>query len=145
MTMKKRRSGNPKRRMREAPTSKAEASSLEILASRVTYAGNPAHKKKPGDFGLSPPSQPREGKILCDAAGIAKRSIATALLKQGLLRGMIRVQERKGWPQNIWAVHGDDVPMEAVLENSETGTYHGYPLQRDDPFAGEVVARWEQE
>ena len=140
--MQGRRSGNPKRKMRDRPRSNAETAALEKLASKVSYTGNPSHKKNPGDFTLSPPSQPREGKTLCDGVGIVKRSVAEALLKMGLRHGLVSVQERKGWPQNIWAVHDKNIPMEAMLENAETGTYHGYPLQRDDPLCGQVLERW---
>lgn len=139
--MKRRHTPNPKRKMRDKPGS-TEAVELDALASRVSYAGNSAHKRNPGDFGLTPPSQSREGKTLCDSAGIVKRSVAEALLKKGVCSGLVSVQERNGWPQNIWAVHNNDTPLEAMLENAETGTYHGYPLQRDDPFCGEILERW---
>ena len=143
--MVKRQSGNPKRKMREKPGSEAERNALNELASKVSYTRNPAHKRNPGDFGLNPPSQPREGKTLCDGAGIVTRGVAEALLRRGVRLGLVSVQVRKGWPQNVWAVHDRNIPVEAMLENPETGTYHGYPLQRADPFCGEVLERWEPE
>lgn len=128
--------------MRAKPESSTEIAAFEKLADKVTYTGYSAHKKNPGDFKLTPPNAPRQGKTLCDSAGIYRRSVAEALLKTGLQRGLVSVQERKGWPQNVWAVHDNSIPVEAMLENAENGTYHGYPLQRDDPFAEEVLKRW---
>jgi hypothetical protein len=52
------------------------------------------------------------------------------------------VQERYGWPQNVWAVAPNGTALEAMLENPSTGTYHGYPMQEDDPLAEEVFERW---
>lgn len=140
--MKRRLPGNPKRRIRDKPNSEAERVALEKLALQVVYGGNPSHKRDPGDFNLSPPSQPREGKTLCDGAGIKQHQVAVELLRAGMKRGLVSVQERNGWPQYIWAVHGSDIPVEAILENSGTGTYHGYPLQYDDPFRDLVLERW---
>jgi len=120
-----------------------ESSGLDQLASKVTYGGNPSHKRNPGDFGLTPPSQPREGKTLCDAVGILRRDVAEALLKEGVRRGLVSVQEHKGWPKNIWAVDENSAPLEATLENPEIGTYHGYPMQQDDPLCAHVLERWQ--
>jgi len=55
---------NTKRRLKacDAP----ELARLAELAQRVNYGGNPEHKKNPGDFGLTPPADPRPGKSLCD-------------------------------------------------------------------------------
>lgn len=32
--------------------------------------------------------------------------------------------------------------LEAMLENEETGTYHGYPMLEGDPLRDEVVRAW---
>lgn len=140
--MEIRRKINTKRRIREAPKSAAEVSRLALLASKASYTGNPAHKRNPGNFGLSPPSEPREAKTLCDGTGVTKRADAEALLRSGLERGLVSVQERNGWPQNVWAAHQGRIPMEAMLENRETGTYHAYPMLSDDPLYHEVLKRW---
>ena len=79
---------------------------------------------------------------MCDEAAIFKRSDALTLLRAGFLRGLMSVQERSGWPQNVWAVAPNGVPLEAMLENPSTGAYHGYPMQEDDPLAEEVLERW---
>jgi hypothetical protein len=134
-----RKSFNPKRRIRPLPIVKEF---LTTLAKRVHYGGNPEHKMNPGDFGLEPPSSPRPDKTLCDGTGIFERSKAVALLREGIRRGLISVQERDGLPQNVWAVTADGIPLEAQLENQATATYHGYPMPPSDPLGPEIVKRW---
>jgi len=113
------------------------------LADNVRYGGNPEHKKNPGDFGLTPPSGPRQGKSLCDAVGIFSRQAALKHLQSGLRKGLISDRFNGKWPQNIWSVAEDGCPLEAQLENSATGTYHGYPMPAEsDPLAAEIVRLW---
>lgn len=138
--MKKRHNFNPKRRLHAAPGTPEERRALRELAERVRYGGNPEHKRAPGDFGLAPPSLPRQGKTLCDDARILQRLAAIALLKEGLERGLISVQARNGWPQNVWAVTADGCPLEAEREGD--GVYHGYPMPEADPSREAVLARW---
>jgi hypothetical protein len=140
--MRSRRTPNPKRRIQPIPTTSESRARLEDLAERVSYGGNPEHKRNPGDFGLQPPSYPRQGKSLCDEAAIFTRAEALGLLQQGVRRGLVSVQERQGWPQNVWAVAPNSIPLEAMLENPAAGAYHGYPMLEDDPLADEVLERW---
>lgn len=140
--MKKRKAVNPKRRLRAAPVSPEERRTLAELAERVIYGGNPEHKRNPGGFRLSPPSLPRPGKTLCDGAQVFEPVLAEALLKDGVRRGLVSTQERNGWPQNVWAVAANGVALEAMLENQDTGVYHGYPMLSDDPLREEVLQRW---
>lgn len=128
--------------MLSTPLDEQTLNRLERLAEKVRYGGNPEHKRNPGDFNLSPPSNPRQAKTLCDEVGIFKRAEALAVLREGLRRGLVSIQERNGWPQNIWAVVNGR-SLQAMLENAEQGTYHGYPLQEDEPLADEVLKRWE--
>lgn len=133
---------NPKRRFARSLLSKAQ---LQSLAGKVRYSGNAAHKRNPGDFGLTPPSLPRDDKSLCDSVGIFKRSEALKLLKQGVLRGMISEWDgTNGFPKNIWSVTVEGIPLEAQLENAGNGTYHGYPLEMNDDFRESVLAKWNQ-
>lgn len=115
---------------------------LTQLAKKVKYGGNPEHKKNPGDFGLTPPSGPRLGKSLCDDVDIFRRRDALDLLKSGLGKGLVSDRFDGDWPKNIWSVTGDGKPVEAQLENSVLGTYHGYPMPESDPLASEVLRRW---
>ena len=48
-----------------------------------------------------------------------------------------------GYPQNVWSVSADGVPLEAQLENPANGTYHGYPMPEDDAFREIVISKWE--
>lgn len=133
---------NPKRKMRPVPQEDGEWVRLGRLAEQVSYGGNPEHKRHPGDFGLTPPSTPRPDKTLCDAVGIHTRAEALALLQEGVRKGLISLQEKQGWPQNIWAVDAHGVPLEAQLENAGMGTYHGYPMPEADRFREKVLERW---
>ena len=138
--MRKRRSYNPKRSISPQNDTPDHSEVLHDLARRVSYGGNPEHKKHPGDFGLQPPSSPRLGKTLCDSVGILSRAEALRLLRDGMRRGLVSSQQRNGWPQNIWAVTADGAPLEAQLEGD--GVYHGYPMPENDPFRVEILKRW---
>lgn len=129
---------NEKRRVREA----CGPEDLEILSRIVRYGGNPEHKRNPGDFGLTPPSQPRADKTLCDAVSIFSRLEATRLLQLGVRKGLISVAGRNGFPQNIWVVTENGCPLEAQLENPDQGVYHGYPMPETDPFRRKIVEAW---
>lgn len=135
----RRNSYNTKRKL---CSSRADAGAL---ASRVSYGGNPEHKRNPGDFGLTPPAAHcRSDKSLCDGTGILTRAAALKLLRAGLRQGLFSEQRRNGWPQNIWAVTDAGEPVEAMLENPEQGAYHGYPMPQDDPFRSKILERWQQ-
>lgn len=120
----------------------SEYSVSDDLIKNVKYGGNPEHKKNPGDFGLTPPSSPRTAKSLCDTVEIFTRKVAISHIKDGLQKGMISEQMKGQWPQNIWAVTSDGIPLEAQLENPESGVYHGYPMLESDPFSHEVIKEW---
>lgn len=135
-----RRSFNPKRRIAESP----DPDELESLARRVSYGGNPAHKRNPGNFDLTPPSAPRRDKTLCDGVEVFQREKAVELLRRGILRGLIGERRRGRYPQNVWSVTDSGHPLEAQLENREQGVYHGYPMTSADPFAEEVLEHWRE-
>ncbi|MBT9548960.1 MAG: hypothetical protein IV090_26445 [Candidatus Sericytochromatia bacterium] len=134
---------NPKRKL--VKIYDISSQDLSVLASCIGYGGNPEHKKKPGDFGLTPPSGPRAGKSLCDAVEVFTREEALGLLKEGVKKGLISERFDGKWPKNIWSViekNGHQVALEAQLESTECGIYHGYPMQEDDPFSQEIIKRW---
>jgi hypothetical protein len=70
------------------------------------------------------------------------RADAQALLEEGTRRGLVSQQINGGYPQNVWAVTPAGVPLEAMLDNAELGTYHGYPMPEADPLRTEVLERW---
>lgn len=133
---------NPKRRLLTPAQAQVRMEELSALANRARYGGNPEHKKNPGDFGLTPPSDPRQGKSLCDVAKIFKRDEAKRLLQAGLRNGLVSDRMAGGWPKNVWSVTDDGFAMEAQLENPDFGTYHGYPMPETDPLSLEVIRRW---
>lgn len=136
--MRKRSAYNPKRCMRE----ECDSGELARLVDAVGYGGNPEHKRNPGDFGLFPPASPRPDKTLCDSVAVFEKEKAKELLKLGIGKGLVSEQMRGGYPQNVWAVTEDGVPMEAQLENESRGIYYGYPLAAADPFRECVLKRW---
>ena len=122
-----------------------DSEKLAELANLVHYSGNQAHKrKKLGDFGLIPPVGARLYKTLCDGVVIHTRQEALQLLIVGITKGLISQQFRGEFPQNIWAVTDDGLPLEAMLSNRSLGTYHGYPIPQTDPFSQEVLKHWSQ-
>jgi hypothetical protein len=132
---------NRKRRFASSlPTPEA----LKKLAAEVRYDGKPDHKRNPGDFGLTPPSLPRDDKSLCDEIHLFRRTEALRLLRLGLEKGMISEWDGTGFPKNIWSMTEDGIPLEAQLGNRGNGTYHGYPLEVNDDFRDSVIARWNQ-
>jgi hypothetical protein len=137
--MRKRRGYNPKRRLALADTWSKER--LTEFAEQFRYGGNPEHKSQPSDFCLSPPMNPRPGKTLCDKVRQFTKADAIELVRAGFKRGMVSIQERGGWPQNVWSVLEDQV-FEAQLENRGQGVYHGYPMPSDDDFRQLVFREW---
>jgi hypothetical protein len=127
---------------REIVDPRPAAVELKALSDRIGYGGNPEHKRNPGDFGLTPPSAPRADKTLCDEAGILARAAALAALREGVRKGLISRATRGDFPQNIWSVTKNGLPLEAELENREVGTYHGYPMPENDPFREAVLDTW---
>ncbi len=135
----RKRKHNPKRKI-----DTAAGANLDLLSTKVVYVGSPFHKRNPGDFGLTPPSQPRPNKTLCDGVQISHPHAAQDLLSKGVRFGLVSVQRRGDFPQNIWAVAPSGIALEAQLDNVERGTYHGYPMVHGDPLATEVVERWKE-
>jgi hypothetical protein len=85
------------------------------LAQRSCYGGNPEHKRYPGDYGLMPPANPRPGKTLCDASERILKVEAERLLAEGIKKGMVSIQQRNGWPQNVWAISSTGMVLYPVM------------------------------
>ena len=130
---------NPKRRI-----GRLDPDARDRLAAAIRYCGNPEHKRNPGDFGLTPPSNPRQDKTLCDTVAVFEREKALALLKAGVMRGLVSERQVGCYPQNIWSVTESGEPLEAELENRETGQYHGYPMHANDPFRVVIERAWKE-
>ncbi len=134
--MPPRRKFNPKRRIAEGVPDHER----ERLLAGVQYVGSAYHKSNPGDFGLTPPSQPRPDKTLCDVVMIFEHEVALRCLRRGIERGLVSAVPVGGWPKYIWSITDDGHPLEAQCDN--TGCCHGYPLPDADPFADVVRRRW---
>jgi hypothetical protein len=92
-----------------------------------------------------PPAAARADKSLCDAVQVSQRAHAVDLLRAGIRRGMISSRgSGSGFPQNVWSLTDDGAPLEAQLENTVKGTYHGYPLPKDDPMYHTIVGEWQR-
>ena len=129
--------GAPARRDRLAsariqPEARTDRASRSLGSREVDGAG--ALRRQSGDFDLTPPTRLRPDKTDCDRAGVTERGEALRLLRAGVGKGLVSEQVRGRFPQNIWAVTVDGYPLEAQLENFQTGTYHGYPMPETDPF-----------
>lgn len=136
--MRKRKSFNPKRKILRCE----DRDLLTRLAQKVSYGGNPEHKRAPGDFALMPPTRPHPDKTLCDGVAIFEHYRAAELLRNGILKGLISEQFRNGYPQNVWSVTENDEALEAQLENPEQGIYHGYPMPSSDPMRKIILRHW---
>lgn len=132
----RRRQRNPKRRL-HAGLDRARAGEL---AGTLRYRGSPLHKRSPGDFGLTPPSAPRPGKSLCDGAGVLDVARASGLLRDGVLQGLVSPDANEGCPKYVWAI-ADGCVLEARCDDANRATYHGYPLEPNDPMTEIVLAR----
>ena len=135
-----RRTFNPKLRLFPAEALQDRQAVLSAQFAKARYGGNAEHKRNPGDFGLEPPLGPRPNKTLCDQVGVCSRHEAFVLLRMGVEHGTFSMQERDGWPQNVWAVTSKGEPLEAQHEGD--GVYHGYPMPESDPFRDKVLERW---
>ena len=131
----------PQRRTRRkkkaalAPADRIDRRGLERMAKTARYNPSPYHKSAPS-------GSPRHDKTVCDGPASTGRD-GRELLTSGFRRGMVSSQERRGWPQNVWAVDEDGVAYEAQLGNAELGEYHGYPMKMDDDFVRVVRRAWE--
>lgn len=129
------------RRIRTNPLTPAEAA----LLSHAVYEGSPHHKRRPGDFGLTPPTAPRPDKTLCEEASVTSRVQAEQLFQRAVERKLVSESTTpQGFPKQLWAVDDDGRVFEAMHGGSQAGSYHGYPIRRHDPLHEQVVRAWSQ-
>lgn len=104
---------------------------LEALSSKVSYGGNAKHKKTPW-WGGEP--RPDTRGTLCPNEFHDKQVPLTDWLRDAVRKGAIdhRYEGDGSFPKHVWYMHGS-ILYEAKLDNSEKGTYHGYPL-KDSKF-----------
>lgn len=132
-----RHGNNPKRRI--APPDWIDLAARTRLAESLTYVGSAHHKRRPGDYGLHPPTNPRPWKSLCDSNGPVLLAEARGLLRQGILKGMFSIFDDDGEPKYVWSVDESNRPYEAKVG---LGGYHGYLLEDADDMSKLVLREW---
>lgn len=122
--------------------SRLDATEKAFLHANARYEGSPDHKRNPGDFGLTPPASPRKDKTLCDEVAVFLVAQARELFARAIDGGL--VSEGTGqndFPRRMWLVHVNRV-YELKLGGSLTGSYHGYPVRRSNPYYDLIVKAW---
>lgn len=113
-----------------------------FLRKCASYEGSPLHKRDPNDFGLTPPTNPRPDKTLCDEADIFEKRRALELFERAIEVGLVsEATAANDFPKQLWVVDGERV-FEVMYGGSKAGCYHGYPIRRSDPLFNQVVAAW---
>ena len=128
--MAKRQGNNPKRRILPAEETSKEI--RDSLKQRLRYAGNSLHKLRPGNYGLTPPQNPRPSKSVCDDLRRLLLDEARLLFETGIELGMISSFEEGNVPKYVWAVDDHDEPYEAKTTPGRDEPYYGYRLGDDD-------------
>lgn len=132
---------NPKRRV--APPDLLGEEERAKLADRVRYAASGHHKRSPADYGLERTS-PRPTKSLCDLVRVVPLDEAKALIRKGILCGMLSDFFFGAFPKFVWSVDGDGEVYEAKTDPVTLGVYHGYRLEEDDDMRDYIKAMWKQ-
>ena len=114
-----------------------------FLSAHAQYEGSAFHKKEPHNFDLTPPSNPRQDKTLCDEAGIFDKQIAFELFARAIQVGLVSEKDKvDGFPAQIWVVDRDGRVFEIMYGGSRTGRYHGYPVRRVHPLFEKISLAW---
>ena len=136
-----RRSGNnPKRRIMSETD--IDPAALDRILNEARYVGSAHHKRTPGDYGFTPPANPRPNKSHCDGRRRINADEARNLFQEGVKRGMVSPFAMGELPKYVWAVDDEERAYEAKAER--TGLrYHGYELGNDDEAMRRlVIAEW---
>lgn len=75
-----------------------------LLRKSARYEGSPYHKRNPGDFGLTPPANPRPDATLCDEANVLSVGAARELFSAAIERGLVSASGTGEFPKQLWAV-----------------------------------------
>jgi hypothetical protein len=111
MAIRKRQSNRPDRRVVD-PTLVDEAIT-GALAARLRYVGSANHKLHPGNYGFTPPQNPRPSKSPCDALRPVRFDEAATLFRRGIELGMISPVAAGGAPKYVWSVDDEEQVYEA--------------------------------
>jgi hypothetical protein len=129
---------------KDRPVNALSAEERDRLIKACTYEGHPHHKRRPGDFNLTPPAEPRFQKTLCDVDGVelTRWQEAQGLLERGIQNDLVSAKTKNGYPAHIWAVRDDGTVFEAKHGGSREGRYHGYPLFEGEQNHDMVCKAW---
>lgn len=113
--MNRKREGNrPDRRL--APGGFLGRDAQRALLARVRYGGSANHKLHPGDYGFTPPQNPRPSKSPCDELRSVLIEEAQNLFRRGVELGMVSSFANGGVPKYVWAVDEDGEVYEAKIK-----------------------------
>ena len=138
----RRREGNrPDRRIADR-NFLTDAEKMRLLGT-VRYIGSGLHKLRPGDYGLSPPSNPRPSKSPCDELRPVLLAEAKLLLQRGIEKGMVSAYQPGSLPKYIWSVDEQGEVYEAKTRPERESDYHGYRIGDDETLMRKyVMSEW---
>ncbi len=145
MSNRKREGNRTARRI--LPPDESTAAQRDDLFARLSYAGSAHHKRRPGDYGMQPPVNPRPIKDLCDARGKRQILVAEALrlFAEGIRKGMFCALSAHGVPKYVWAVDEHEDVYEAKTRPEHEAVFHGYRLgDDDDDMRRYVIKEWKR-
>lgn len=141
MSGRKREGNQPDRRI--APPDATDKAAREELAKRVRYVGSANHKLHPGNYGFSPPQNPRPSKTPCDALRPVLKEEAQALFLRGIELGMVSDFPADGVPKYVWSVDDDGEVYEIKTKPGRETDYHGYRVANDErEMRAYVLREW---
>lgn len=128
------------RSIRDQPLTDAQRA---FLRDHARYEGSPLHKKDPNNFGLIPPTSPRQEKTLCDEAGAFDKQVAVDLFALAIDVDLVSSKDKvEGFPAQMWVVDAEGRVFELIYGGSRLGRYHGYPIRRSNPLFDRIAAAW---
>lgn len=139
----KRQGNRPDRRV--APPEFTNAEQRRALLARVRYVGSGLHKLRPGDYGFTPPVNPRPSKSPCDLLRSVLLDEASTLFRRGIERGMVSRFDEGSIPKYVWAVDEHGEIYEAKTKPEQETEYHGYRLGDDErEYRRYILKEWQR-
>lgn len=112
------------RRPRRRVIDRAPATSLSVVAAKVTYVGSAEHKDYPSPAG---PPRLRADATKCDPQLHGDFALLTAWLQQAISSGNVGAPWEGDFPRYAWVIQEGSC-FEARLVNADVGEYKGYQL-----------------
>ena len=132
---------NPKRRIARAGL--LNDRQRTELARSVKYVASGHHKRNP--CGLrSPKDEPETDQVAVRCQARRTLTEAKALIRKGILAGMMSDFFFGRYPKFIWCVAEEEEVYEARTDHVTPGVYHGYRLEEDDDMRDYIKKVWKQ-